>query len=241
MSNGTLDLTVTGWVGSEITTLPAQDGRAAYTTFRLGSTRRWWNRQTGQWQDSQTEWFQVKAWRALAVNTGLSLRKGVPVVVQGRLSTREWQDAGGALRTSLVLEATAIGVDLSFGTVGPFQRTLSGPAVQSPDEVRAERPVDLTRFVEVVDDASGGRGDAGSPPASGLGSDASADSAARDERLVDESDVLQDLDEQDLDEQDLDGHDLDERDLDAAYDDGDDEDERAAIDAALAAGGLAGR
>ena len=114
------------------------------------------------------------------------------------------------------------------------------PSDSAVIEMILSRDGNLVR-VEVVDDASGGRGDAGSPPASGLGSDASADSAARDERLVDESDVLQDLDEQDLDGHDLDGHDLDERDLDAAYDDGDDEDERAAIDAALAAGGLAGR
>jgi single-strand DNA-binding protein len=149
MSNGTLDITVTGWVGSDVTTLPAQDGRAAYTTFRLGSTRRWWNRATGAWQDSQTEWFQVKAWRALAVNAGLSLRKGVPVVVQGRLSTREWQDVGGAVRTSLVLEATSVGIDLSYGTVGPFQRTLSGAAAQSPEEERGERqPVDLSALAE---------------------------------------------------------------------------------------------
>lgn len=197
MSNGTLDLTVTGWVGSEVTTLPAQDGRAAYTTFRLGSTRRWWNRQTGQWQDSQTEWFQVKAWRALAVNAGLSLRKGVPVVVQGRLSTREWQDQGGALRTSLVLEATAIGVDLSFGTVGPFQRTLSGVAAQSSDEVRDERPVDLSRLAEV------------------------ADGTARDERLVDESDVLRFEDRDDLT--------------------GDSAADPAVGDAELVAGGLGGR
>lgn len=152
MSNGTLDITVTGWVGSDVTTLPAQDGRAAYTTFRLGSTRRWWNRATGAWQDSQTEWFQVKAWRALAVNAGLSLRKGVPVVVQGRLSTREWQDEGGAVRTSLVLEATSVGIDLSYGTVGQFQRTLSGAAAQSPQEERAEsRPVDLSALAEAPD------------------------------------------------------------------------------------------
>ncbi len=185
MSNGTLDLTVTGWVGSEVTTLPAQDGRAAYTTFRLGSTRRWWNRQTGQWQDSQTEWFQVKAWRALAVNAGLSLRKGVPVVVQGRLSTREWQDTSGVLRTSLVLEATAIGIDLSLGTVGPFQRTLSGAAAQSPDEVRAERPVDLSGLAEVAGHLAGAAADDDAPD------DAAPDDSVRDELLVDESDVLE--------------------------------------------------
>ena len=175
MSNGTLDITVTGWVGSEITTLPAQDGRAAYTTFRLGSTRRWWNRATGQWQDSQTEWFQVKAWRTLAVNSGLSLRKGVPVVVQGRLSTREWQDQGGATRTSLVLEATAIGLDLSYGTV-KFERTLAGAAAVAPDEVRTDRPVDVTRFVE-LDQASA--------------HDAPGEEAP-DEGLVDEGHVLTD-------------------------------------------------
>lgn len=182
MSNGTLDLTVTGWVGSDVTTLPAQDGRAAYTTFRLGSTRRWWNRGTGAWQDSQTEWFQVKAWRALAVNAGLSLRKGVPVVVHGRLSTREWQDAGGAVRTSLVLEATSVGIDLSFGTVRGFQRTLAGAAAQSPQEERAERPaVDLSALAVVPD----GDGDDGLVPAG----DVLADDDARDVAGLDDEDA----------------------------------------------------
>jgi len=144
MSNN-LDITVTGWVGSDVTTLPAQDGRAAYTTFRLGSTRRWWNRTTGQWQDSRTEWFQVKAWRALAVNAGASLLKGQPVVVQGRLSTREWTDQGGVVHTSLVLEASAIGPDLTYGTAR-FDRTLQGAAAMAPEDVRPDtlRPDDAS-------------------------------------------------------------------------------------------------
>jgi len=182
MSSSTLDITVTGWVGSEVTTLPAQDGRAAYTTFRLGSTRRWWNRTTGQWQDARTEWFQVKAWRTLAVNTGLSLRKGVPVVVQGRLSTREWQDQGGATRTSLVLEATAIGLDLTYGTVR-FERTLAGAAAIAPDEVRDERPVDVSRLVELDDDRA--------LRADGVdGVDGAREDDEPDEGLVDAGDVL---------------------------------------------------
>ncbi|GEL94741.1 single-stranded DNA-binding protein [Cellulomonas composti] len=148
---GTLDITITGWLGGEVTHLPAKDGKAAYSTFRLGSTRRWWNRAEGRWEDGRTEWFQVKMWRALAGNVAQCLHKGMPVVVHGRLATREWQDEGGAVRTSLVIDAHAVGIDLSFGSVERFQRTLQGPAAQAPDEERRE-PVDLSSFVDAPDE-----------------------------------------------------------------------------------------
>ena len=43
------------------------DGGIPFTTFRLGSTRRWFDKQTGVWRDAQTEWFNVKVWRTTAL------------------------------------------------------------------------------------------------------------------------------------------------------------------------------
>jgi single-strand DNA-binding protein len=82
----------------------------------MASTRRWFDRERGTWVDGRTEWFTVKAWRGAARNVAESLRKGDPVLVHGRLSTDEWSTAEGEPRTSLVLDAIAIGPDLAYGT-----------------------------------------------------------------------------------------------------------------------------
>ncbi|WP_051274547.1 single-stranded DNA-binding protein [Cellulomonas sp. URHD0024] len=148
MSTQSLDLTVVGWIGTEVRTFHENDGGTPFTTFRLGSTRRWFDRQTGAWKDGQTEWFTVKVWRTAALNVARSLRKGDPVIVQGRLSTEEWISEQGP-RTSLVLEATALGHDLAFGS-SHFARTMSTAAGSSSDET-AEH-TDVTGLAELPED-----------------------------------------------------------------------------------------
>ena len=90
MSTQSLDLTVVGWIGTDVRIHHESDGGVPFTTFRLGSTRRWFDKQAGEWRDAQTEWFNVKVWRTTALNAARSLRKGDPVIVQGLLSTEEW-------------------------------------------------------------------------------------------------------------------------------------------------------
>ena len=126
MSTQSLDLTVVGWIGTDVRIHHESDGGVPFTTFRLGSTRRWFDKQAGVWRDAQTEWFNVKVWRTTALNAARSLRKGDPVIVQGLLSTEEWVGADGP-RTSLVLDASALGPNLAFGS-SHFARTVSPTA-----------------------------------------------------------------------------------------------------------------
>ncbi|MFD2796641.1 single-stranded DNA-binding protein [Promicromonospora vindobonensis] len=93
-----------------------------WTTFRVASTRRYLN-ESGDWTDGATLWFTVKAWRTAALNVIRSVRKGVPVVVTGRLEVDEWTGPDGAQRTGLVINATAVGVDATRGQV-EFSRTV---------------------------------------------------------------------------------------------------------------------
>ena len=79
MSTQSLDLTVVGWIGTDVRIHHESDGGIPFTTFRLGSTRRWFDKQAGVWRDAQTEWFNVKVWRTTALNAARSLRKGDPV------------------------------------------------------------------------------------------------------------------------------------------------------------------
>lgn len=49
---------------------------------------------SGQWQ-TQTEWHDIVAWRSLAERAESSLEKGATVYLEGKLSTRTWQDQNG--------------------------------------------------------------------------------------------------------------------------------------------------
>ncbi len=49
---------------------------------------------SGEWQ-TQTEWHEIVAWRAVAERAESSLKKGMTVYLEGKLSTRTWQDKDG--------------------------------------------------------------------------------------------------------------------------------------------------
>lgn len=49
---------------------------------------------TGNWQE-KTEWHNVVVWRLLAEKAENSLKKGSMVYVEGKLSTRKWDDKDG--------------------------------------------------------------------------------------------------------------------------------------------------
>ena len=122
MSTNELTLTLVGWLGTEPRHYPGTGDATPFTTFRMASTRRWFDRDKGVWADGRTEWFTVKSWRSAARNVAESLRKGDPVVVHGRLSTEEWTGPDGS-RTTLVLDAIAIGPDLAYGSAR-YSRTV---------------------------------------------------------------------------------------------------------------------
>lgn len=133
MSTNELTLTLVGWVATE-PKLYTGSGATPFTSFRMASTRRYFDRATNAWVDGRTEWFTVKAWRQQAYNVAASLRKSDPVIVHGRVSTEEWTGTEGP-RTSLVLEALSIGPDLTFGQAN-FARTVhiaTGGRVEQPE------------------------------------------------------------------------------------------------------------
>ena len=49
---------------------------------------------SGEWQ-TQTEWHDIIAWRALAERAQSSLKKGDAIYVEGKLTHRTWQDQDG--------------------------------------------------------------------------------------------------------------------------------------------------
>ncbi|WP_427383360.1 single-stranded DNA-binding protein [Janibacter sp. G56] len=139
---------------------------APFTSFRVASTIRRRNPQ-GAWEDVQTSYYNVTAFRALGMNVAASLEKGDPVIVYGRQRVNQWQRDDESYGTSVEIDAQHVGHDLARGTTtfekvvravtDPTDR-LSDPNVQAAMEQRAQPGGDEDDY-EVVGD-----GEAASTP-----------------------------------------------------------------------------
>lgn len=111
------------------------------TSFRLASNQRRFDNPTGKWMDAGTNWYTVSTFRDLALNVAGSIHKGDRIVVTGRLRISDWS-VGERKGTSIELDATAIGHDLSWGK-SSFTRSIrsieleavaSAPGPEEADE-----------------------------------------------------------------------------------------------------------
>jgi len=107
--------------------------------FRVASTSRRFDRETGRWVDGNSLRVRVVCWRKLAEGIAASLSVGDPVVVTGRLYTRDWTDNDNNARTSYELEAVAVGHDLARGR-GRFARNRPTPTseIEAEGQIRGE-------------------------------------------------------------------------------------------------------
>lgn len=120
MTNETT-ITVRGWAGSKprMYVNHSEDGKTsqATTIFNVGVTPRSFNKREGAYQDGNTMWYSVRCYGNLARNVSLSINKGCPVLVRGRLVNRLFTGKSGEERSSAVIMADSIGVELNSGTV----------------------------------------------------------------------------------------------------------------------------
>ena len=86
----------------------------SWVTFRIASTPRVRDRQSGDWSDGEPLWLGCRAYGEYADNIASSLTKGMRVIVQGRLTQRSYTDNQGQQRTSLDLEVEEVGPSLRF-------------------------------------------------------------------------------------------------------------------------------
>ncbi|MDR2294091.1 MAG: single-stranded DNA-binding protein [Microbacterium sp.] len=110
----TENITVVGNVASEPRQATSGAG-AIYTSFRLATDNRRFDRATGEWVDGTPNWFTIYVWRALGENALASVRTGDRVLISGRLRLRAWTD-GDRRGTAAEIDADAMGPDLRWGT-----------------------------------------------------------------------------------------------------------------------------
>jgi single-strand DNA-binding protein len=144
-------ITITG----NVVTAPARrrtESGHSVTSFRVAATERRFVKQSGAWEDGNSLFLKVNCWRDLADSVDRCVVKGDPVVVTGRLYTREYE-LDGQRRSSFEVEADAVGLNLAKGTCA-FTRTRSGAPTY---EVNGEtHPADPAGDDELSDDDEAG-------------------------------------------------------------------------------------
>lgn len=117
----------------------------------------------GEWQD-RTEWHNIVAWRYLAENAERNLKKGMQVYVEGKLTTRKWQDSEGKDRYSTEVVANALkrlgrrdaselGNNNNFPGVQDAPMQVNSNPAQTAQPVQSESPAkDFSKNVPEDDD-----------------------------------------------------------------------------------------
>ncbi len=105
-----------------------------YAKFRVASTpRRPVAGQPGAYEDGDTSFYNVYAFRHLGANVVRSFRRGEPVIVQGRLRVREFQRDDKSYGTAVEIDAHGAGHDLSWGQAA--YEKVSKPSYGSGDRM----------------------------------------------------------------------------------------------------------
>ena len=85
MSNPTV--TIVGRIGQDPEAIGSNGLR-----LRVATNDRVKNDSTGEWEDKNTSWWTVKAWKSLAEQSKLTLKKGMEVTITGKIYEETWTD-----------------------------------------------------------------------------------------------------------------------------------------------------
>jgi single-strand DNA-binding protein len=99
---------------------------AAVANFRIASTPRTFDRQTNEWKDGDALFLTCSVWRQAAENVAESLQRGMRVVVQGRLKSRQFETREGEKRTVFEIDVDEVGPSLKYATAKVTKTTRSG-------------------------------------------------------------------------------------------------------------------
>ncbi|GAA3103313.1 single-stranded DNA-binding protein [Pseudonocardia yunnanensis] len=106
--------TVVGNIATRVDLRNLQDG-TVLASFRVATTERRRDRDTGSWRDGESLYLHVTCWRALAENVHRSLGVGDPVIIHGKLFTRSWEK-DGKRQSAVEMEGHTVGPDLARST-----------------------------------------------------------------------------------------------------------------------------
>ncbi len=159
MARGINKVILVGNLGAdpEVRQMPTSGGVVA--NLRIATSESWRDRTTGEAQE-RTEWHRVVMYNRLAEVARDYLRKGQQVYIEGKLTTRKWQDQSGQDRYTTEIvgnemqmlggRAGAGGGGMSSGggddydsapMYDPPQRSSNPPPAQAPRKPAAREPM----------------------------------------------------------------------------------------------------
>lgn len=116
-------------------------GGTAVCTLPLAVSRRYPDREkTGEWKE-EVLYINVVTWQVLAERCGERLKKGSPVLVEGRLQSRSWESQEGQKRS--VIEARADRVEMLAKTGGTTESGEEAPAEEVAPESKVPGEEDI--------------------------------------------------------------------------------------------------
>lgn len=126
MSNGLNKVLIIGNLGSDPEIKYTSSG-SAVANLSIATSERWKDRNTGE-QKEQVEWHRVVLFSRLAEIAEQYLKKGSKVFVEGKLQTRDWEDAEGKKRyTTEVIAREMTMLDSKSGSDNASQPQNSSP------------------------------------------------------------------------------------------------------------------
>jgi single stranded DNA-binding protein len=127
MAAGDTQITIVGNLVADPELRFTPNGQAV-ATFRVASTPRFRDQQSGEWKDGESLFLTCNVWRQAAENVAESLQRGMRVIVQGRLKQRSYETREGEKRTVFEVEADEVGPSLKNATakVNKSQRQGAG-------------------------------------------------------------------------------------------------------------------
>ena len=115
MAQGDTPITVIGNLVADPELRYTANGTAV-ANFRVASTPRRYDNQTGQWIDGEPLFLTCNVWRQAAENVANSLTKGDRVIANGRLRQRSFETREGEKRTVIEVEVDEVGPSLKYAT-----------------------------------------------------------------------------------------------------------------------------
>ena len=112
---GQATITVIGNITSDVELRFTPSG-AAVVTLSVADNPRKKNQQTGEYENGESTFYRVQAWRQQAENIAESFNKGDRVVVVGELQNRKYETDNGT-RYSQEINAQAVAADTRWATV----------------------------------------------------------------------------------------------------------------------------
>jgi single-strand DNA-binding protein len=109
----------------------------AVARFAVVTSRRVKDRDSGEWRDESTTFWDCVAFGELAQNVADSLEKGTAVVVTGHASQEEWTTKDGEKRKSLKVVAEDVAASLRWASAKVMkagQQTADAPKPAPRDE-----------------------------------------------------------------------------------------------------------